>query len=73
MGIRVHNLYCDANGKSHWRDIQSSGRMKGRKARHPRRQPANGIIFRQTQAEHDRPWHPRRAGNTSSTSMPASN
>ena len=22
MPIRIHNLYCDAQGESHWRDIQ---------------------------------------------------
>ena len=20
--MRIHNLYCDANGESHWRDIE---------------------------------------------------
>ncbi len=58
MGFHVHNLYCDADGESHWRDIEidwaedvSAGKLSAR-------MPVNGIIFRQTQAEHDRPWHP---------------
>ena len=20
--MRIHNLYCDANGESHWRDVE---------------------------------------------------
>ena len=58
MGIRVHNLYCDASGDSHWRDIQIDWAQEGPEGKTSARMPANGIIFRQTQAEHDRPWHP---------------
>ena len=58
MGIRVHNLYCDANGESHWRDINIEWVNEGPEGKTSERQFANGIIFRQTQAEHDRPWHP---------------
>jgi len=58
MGIRVHNLYCDAAGESHWRDITIEWENEGPEGKTSARQLANGIIFRQTQAEHDRPWHP---------------
>ena len=58
MGIRVHNLYCDANGESHWRDVNIEWVNEGPEGKTSERQAANGIIFRQTQAEHDRPWHP---------------
>src|SRR3954468_10256794 len=58
MGIRVHNLYCDSNGESHWRDINIEWENEGPEGKTSARQFANGIIFRQTQAEHDRPWHP---------------
>jgi hypothetical protein len=58
MAMHVHNLYCDANGESHWRDIQIEWVEEGPGGKMSARQGANGIIFRQTQAEHDRPWHP---------------
>jgi hypothetical protein len=58
MGIRVHNLYCDDKGESHWRDIDIAWVNEGPEGKTSERQPAHGIIFRQTQAEHDRPWHP---------------
>jgi hypothetical protein len=58
MGIRVHNLYCDASGESHWRDINIDWVNEGPEGKTSALQSANGIIFRQTQAEHDRPWHP---------------
>jgi hypothetical protein len=58
MGIRVHNLYCDANGESHWRDIDIEWVNEGPEGKTSALQFAIGIIFRQTQAEHDRPWHP---------------
>ena len=58
MGIRVHNLYCDASGESHWRDINIEWANDGPEGKTSARQTAHGIIFRQTQAEHDRPWHP---------------
>ncbi len=58
MAMRVHNLYCDANGESHWRDIQIEWAEETEAGKMSARQAAYGIIFRQTQAEHDRPWHP---------------
>jgi hypothetical protein len=58
MGIHIHNLYCDANGQSHWRDLDVAWENEGPEGKTSARQVANGIIFRQTQAEHDRPWHP---------------
>ena len=58
MSLHIHNLYCDANGESHWRDIQIDWVEENDAGKLSARQPAHGIIFRQTQAEHDRPWHP---------------
>ena len=58
MSTHVHNLYCDADGESHWRDIQIDGAHEGPEGKTSARLPATGVIFRQTQAEHDRPWHP---------------
>ena len=58
MPLHVHNLYCDADGESHWRDIQIEWVEENDAGKLSAPQAANGIIFRQTQAEHDRPWHP---------------
>jgi hypothetical protein len=58
MGTHVHNLYCDPNGDSHWRDLEIDWAQEGPEGKTSARLPATGIIFRQTQAEHDRPWHP---------------
>jgi hypothetical protein len=58
MGMHIHNLYCDAAGASHWRDITIEWANEGPEGKTSALQFANGIIFRQTQAEHDRPWHP---------------
>ena len=58
MGIHIHNLYCDANGESHWRDIEVDWAEENEAGKLSARETAYGIIFRQTQAEHDRPWHP---------------
>lgn len=56
--MRIHNLYADASGESHWRDIEVEYVETNDAGRLSARIPGHGIIFRQTQAEHDRPWHP---------------
>ncbi len=56
--MRIQNLYCDADGESHWRDIEVEYVEQNEAGKLSARLPASGIIFRQTQAEHDRPWHP---------------
>ena len=70
--MRVHNLYTDASGQSHFRDIEVEWVEERRGSKLSKRLPATGIIFRETQAEHDIDWHPPRAGNTSSISTPGS-
>jgi hypothetical protein len=56
--MRIHNLYCDQTGESHWRDIEVEWVEENEAGKLSARLSATGIIFRQTQAEHDRPWHP---------------
>lgn len=56
--MRIHNLFCDANGESHWCDIEVEFVEQNEAGKLSAWLPATGIIFRQTQAEHDRPWHP---------------
>jgi hypothetical protein len=56
--MRIHNLYSDPKCESHWRDIEVEFVEQNEAGRLSARLPASGIIFRQTAAEHDRPWHP---------------
>ena len=67
--MRIHNLYTDAGGQSHFRDIEVEWVEERRGSKLSKRLPATGIIFRETQAEHDIDWQ-HCAGNTSSISMP---
>src|ERR1700716_784404 len=56
--MRIHNLYTDANGQSHFRDIEIERAEERRGSKLARRLPATGIIFRETVAEYDLDWHP---------------
>jgi len=56
--MRIHNLYTDADGESHFRDIEVDWAEERRGSKLSKRLPANGIIFRETMAEYDLDWHP---------------
>ena len=56
--MRIHNLYTDASGQSHFRDIEVEWVEERRGSKLSKRLPATGIIFRETQVEHDIDWHP---------------
>lgn len=56
--MRIHNLYTDTKGESHFRDIEVEWAEERRGSKLSKRLPANGIIFRETQAKHDIDWHP---------------
>ncbi len=56
--MRIHNLYEDENGQSHWRDIEVEWTQETRSGRLSDRLPATGIIFRQVPAEYELDWHP---------------
>src|SRR5579862_7265495 len=60
--MRIHNLYTDATGQSHWRDLEVEWVEQGRGGKLSRRLPATGVIFRETPGEYDLDWHtaPRR-------------
>ena len=60
--MRIPNLYTDANGESHFRDIEIEWAEERRGSKLSKRLPATGIIFRQTLADNDLDWHraPRR-------------
>jgi len=56
--MRIHNLYEDANGQSHFRDLEVEWVEEGRAGKLSKRQPATGIIFRQVAPSYDLDWHP---------------
>ena len=60
--MRIHNLYTDAAGQSHFRDLEIEWVEERRGSKLSKRLAASGIIFRETQAEHDIGWRtaPRR-------------
>ena len=43
--MRIHNLYADASGQSHFRDIQVEWIEERRGSKLSKRLPATGIIF----------------------------
>jgi hypothetical protein len=56
--MRIHNLYMDANGESHFRDIEVAWVEERRGSKLSKRLPATGIIFRETPDDYDLDWHP---------------
>ena len=56
--MRIHNLYTDASGQSHFRDIEVEWVEEGSAGKLSKRLPATGIIFRQVQPDYDLDWHP---------------
>ena len=68
--MRIHNLYTDDSGQSHFRDIEVEWVEERRGSKLSKRLPATGIIFRETQAEHDVDWHPSDRQRCRSPSNP---
>ena len=56
--MRIHNLYCDASGELHWRDVEVEWVEERNSSKLSARLPANGIIFRETSGDYDLSWHP---------------
>ena len=56
--MKIHNLYADAKGESHFRDLDIEFVESTRAGRMSKRLPANGIIFREVQPDYDLDWHP---------------
>lgn len=56
--MRIHNLYTDAAGESHFRDIEVEWVETRNFSRLSARLPATGIIFRETAGDYDLDWHP---------------
>ena len=56
--MRIHNLYEDQNGESHFRDIEIEWAEERNFSKYSAWMPANGIIFRETSGDYDLDWHP---------------
>ena len=60
--MRIHNLYADEHGESHFRDIEIEWADVSGSRKYSERRAATGIIFRETGGDYDLDWHtaPRR-------------
>jgi len=56
--MRIHNLYEDADGISHFRDVEIEWVEERHFSRLSARLPAAGIIFRETSGDYNLDWHP---------------
>jgi hypothetical protein len=56
--VRIHNLYADADGQSHFRDIEVEWVQELPGGKLSARRQATGIIFRETAGDYDLDWHP---------------
>ena len=56
--MRIHNLYVDDKGETHFRDIEVEWAEERRGSKLSKRLPATGIIFRETSGDYDLSWHP---------------
>ncbi len=56
--MRIHNLYTDADGSSHFRDLEVEWVEETEAGKLSERLPATGIIFRQVPPTYDLDWHP---------------
>jgi hypothetical protein len=56
--MKIHRLYADERGESHWQDLEVPLTEKTRAGRLSARLPATGIIFREVPPDYDLDWHP---------------
>jgi len=56
--MRIHNLYEDEQGESHWRDIEVAWTEMTPGGPASSREHASGVIFRQMPVTYDLDWHP---------------
>ena len=56
--MRVHNLYEDENGISHWRDIEIEWVQETPGGKLSAPIPVSALIFRETPPSYDLDWHP---------------
>lgn len=60
--MKIHRLYADAQGESHWTDEEIEFTQTTPSGRMSAKLPATGIIFREVPPTYDLDWHnaPRR-------------
>ncbi len=56
--MKIHRLYADASGESHFQDVEVEFTESTRGGRLSKRLPATGIIFREVPPDYDLDWHP---------------
>jgi len=56
--MKIHRLYVDKNGESHFEDVQVEFEELTQAGRLSARLPATGIIFREAPTDYDLDWHP---------------
>jgi hypothetical protein len=56
--MKIHRLYTDAAGDSHFADVEIEYVETTRSGRLSKRLPATGIIFREVPPTYDLDWHP---------------
>jgi hypothetical protein len=56
--MRIHNLYEDENGVSHFRDIDIEWAQERRGSKLSAIMPVTGLEFRETRGEYNLDWHP---------------
>ena len=56
--MRIHNLYTDASGESHFRDVEIEWVEETRSGKLSPRLPVTGLIFREVPPTYDLDWHP---------------
>ena len=55
--MRIHNIYADENGETHFRDIDVEWTTTGADGTTSKRFPATGIMFRNTPGDWRYDWH----------------
>ena len=56
--MRIHRLYADDKGESHFENVEVAFTEATRGGRLSARLPAPGIIFREVPPDYDLDWHP---------------
>jgi len=51
--MRIHNIYVDDAGETHWRDVEVEWVEERNGSKLSKRLPATGIIFRETSGDYD--------------------
>ena len=56
--MKIHRLYTDAQGESHFEDVDIEFVETSPSGRLSKRLPVSGIIFREVPPTYDLDWHP---------------